>query len=44
MDVEYNETTPAISFSLFYTDYGMSAENEITIPEKYQAYIYITSM
>ena len=40
MDVEYNDTTPAISVSLCYKDSDMSAENEIIIPEKYQAYIY----
>ena len=44
MDVEYNDTTPAISVSLCYKDSDMSAENEIIIPEKYQAYIYITRM
>ena len=44
MVVEYNDTTPAISVSLCYKDSDMSAENEIIIPEKYQAYIYITRM
>ena len=43
MDVEYNETTPAISFSLFYKDFDMSGENEIIIPEKSKK-IYITRM
>ena len=33
MDVEYNDTTPAISVSLCYKDSDMSAENEIIIPE-----------
>ena len=43
MDVEYNETTPSISFSLVYRDYGMSAENEIIIPENIKhKHIYIS--
>ena len=41
MDVEYNENTPSISFSLVYTDYGMSAENEIIIPENIK-HMYIS--
>ena len=40
MDVEYNDTTPAISVSLCYKDSDMSAENEIIIPENIK-HIYI---
>ena len=44
LDVECKETAAAIVFSVFYENSDMSAENEIIIPEKYQAYIYITRM
>ena len=40
MVVEYNETTPAISFSLFYEDFDMLTENDIRISRKPQK-IYI---
>ena len=34
MDVEHNETTPAITFSTLYEDFDISAQNDVKISRK----------
>lgn len=34
MDVERNETTPAITFSTLYEDFDISAQNDVKISRK----------